>query len=293
MPLVPPAAFRPLGTLHLTIGVMSLKEPGRLEGALKLLQELDLAGILRGVSNVKLGLEERVSEKSSAIIEEEKSTKAFTEVEADTGNASMPEAKQGQAAIIPSESEPTTENPPLSTLQTLPLENPTNATVLHTPPLDPTSRLLPFCHHLLAHFRAAGFIQPNFKSAPRAPSGECNDEQERDPTLHATLLKTVYAQPKRPPSQIGEKRRRGRAGFDASPLLQIFNEEEGAGNASFSFPSSSLPPLTAEGEKGYTFASAIAIDRVQICEMGAKKVDPENDPDGLGERYVVVGEKVI
>lgn len=66
-PLVPAAAFRPLGTLHLTLGVMSLKDPEVLQGALKLLQELDLEAILREVSNGQCRSDQMATEKLTKV----------------------------------------------------------------------------------------------------------------------------------------------------------------------------------------------------------------------------------
>ncbi|KAL5115980.1 hypothetical protein ACEQ8H_006097 [Pleosporales sp. CAS-2024a] len=48
-PVVPLKAVRPLGTLHLTVGVMSLFEP-RISEAISLLQSLDLGRILRDLT---------------------------------------------------------------------------------------------------------------------------------------------------------------------------------------------------------------------------------------------------
>jgi len=43
---IPEKAIRPLGTLHLTLGVMSLLTPERVEGALTLLRSLDISRLL-------------------------------------------------------------------------------------------------------------------------------------------------------------------------------------------------------------------------------------------------------
>jgi activating signal cointegrator complex subunit 1 len=44
--LIPEKAIRPVGTLHLTLGVMSLESGERIQGAISLLQELDVAELL-------------------------------------------------------------------------------------------------------------------------------------------------------------------------------------------------------------------------------------------------------
>ncbi|KAF2834633.1 hypothetical protein M501DRAFT_943789 [Patellaria atrata CBS 101060] len=48
-PIFPPAAIRPVGTLHLTLGVMSLPKPEQLEGALSLLKSLDVVSMLKDI----------------------------------------------------------------------------------------------------------------------------------------------------------------------------------------------------------------------------------------------------
>ena len=55
---IPESAYRPLGVLHLTLGVMSLT-PERLESALKLLQDTDLDALLRWAGD-SLGLRSRL-----------------------------------------------------------------------------------------------------------------------------------------------------------------------------------------------------------------------------------------
>lgn len=47
---IPEKAVRPLGTLHLTLGVMSLSTPERVDSAIRLLKELDLSVLLSGLN---------------------------------------------------------------------------------------------------------------------------------------------------------------------------------------------------------------------------------------------------
>ncbi|KAH8687851.1 kinase A anchor protein [Tricladium varicosporioides] len=49
---IPEAAVRPLGTLHLTLGVMSLQEQDKVDKALNLLKELDLRSLILPVKDV-------------------------------------------------------------------------------------------------------------------------------------------------------------------------------------------------------------------------------------------------
>jgi activating signal cointegrator complex subunit 1 len=52
--IIPEKAIRPLDTLHLTLGVMSLREPEKLERALKHLEDIDLQDLMQSASMTKL-----------------------------------------------------------------------------------------------------------------------------------------------------------------------------------------------------------------------------------------------
>ncbi len=311
-PLVPPAAFRPLGTLHLTLGVMSLKDPARLQGALQLLADLDLEALLSGVSVGGSSPEDMVAEESPLPLGGGQSTKKppdgseeessisqnMTRFTPSTIDPPAAQATEGEGTTLTTLSKPITppptsisnqsskppipsSSPSISTpapsplkislrgLSAFPTHSPTHTTVLHTPPAASdaaTQRLHHFCRRLLAHFKTAGYIIP--------------DPPDRELTLHATLINTVYA----------KKKRAGKVTFNATQILRVFNEQGGV---------LSLSPGTGSHDNvnsTFTFASLIPITRVQICEMGAQKLDPEeqhDDPHGLGERYVVVAEKSI
>ncbi|KAH6712881.1 kinase A anchor protein [Leptodontidium sp. MPI-SDFR-AT-0119] len=105
---IPDQAIRPLGTLHLTLGVMSLSTPEKVQGVLDLLNSLNLREVLAGKS---LSLSISLSSSSS-------------------------EGQQKDA------------NPPpihitLRGLQSM--HDPSKTSVLYTSPLDPDLRLYRFC----------------------------------------------------------------------------------------------------------------------------------------------------
>ncbi len=311
-PLVPAAAFRPLGTLHLTLGVMNLRDPVRLPGALQLLEDLDLQALLSGVSVGKSSPEDMVAGESSLLTDRGQATKkphdqrqeesgisqnmtGFATSTIDLPAAQTTEGEDGTTLTslsrpvspprishqssetplqpsLPGSPPPATAPTPLTislrALSVFPVHSLSHATVLHSPPDDATGRLHRFCRRLLAHFQTAGYI--------------LSEPADRELTLHATLINTVYAKK----SRDREQKRVGKVTFDATRILRVFNEQGGE--------LSSSSPVTGSGVKGaFTFASSIPIKRVQICEMGAQKLAPEQDPHGLGERYVVVGEKSI
>lgn len=79
----------------------------------------------------------------------------------------------------------------------------------------------------------------------------------------------------------------GKTTFDASEIMTVFNQEGGQTSSSSSFGRTLGEAFT------FKFASSIPVNRVQICAMRAQELDPNNDPDGLGERYIVLAEKMI
>lgn len=118
---IPEEAIRPLGTLHLTLGVMSLVTPERVEGALTLLRSLDVARL---------------------------SSPPLAAPSLTTG-AMQPSL---QAAITP--------EPLKLTLQGLKsMHPPAKTSVLYTSPLDPDGRLYAFCSALRAAF--SDFLVPD------------------------------------------------------------------------------------------------------------------------------------
>ena len=150
---IPEKAFRPLGVLHLTLGVMSLTEASQLEAAKTLLRSLNLQELLQA------------------------GPEAPHPSPGDEKSASL--TSLSRAITPPPLSKPNQDRTPLVVtlegLQAFP--SPSKATVLHLPPHDPTSRLYPFCHRLRQAFVDAGFVQP----------------EDRPLVLHATIVNTVYA----------------------------------------------------------------------------------------------------
>ena len=124
-------AIRPVGSLHLTLGVMSLKDEERVEGALKLLDEIDLESVLNGL---KQSPEERLE-----------NTK---------GDADDPGPQSGQASPDKPQRMPIEIS--LESLHTM--KKASKTTNLFTSPSDPTNRLLPFCSVVKDIFTKAGFI---------------------------------------------------------------------------------------------------------------------------------------
>jgi len=254
-PLIPEKAFRPLGVLHLTLGVMSLRSEEKVQAANHLLQSLNLAEFLTGP-----GEQSESSKPERESPDEPGRTLSTPESQPIEGAEQAPGILETLSRVVTPPPLPTPESsfaePIVIFLQGLQaFPKPQKATVLHCPPYDPTSRLYSFCLKLRQKFVDAGFIQP----------------ENRPLVLHATIANTVYAKKDR----RGEKRRIGSVTFDAREIMRRYNENGGfeAGEATGAF----------------VWADSIVIDCVRICEMGAKKVDD----DTLGQEYKAVAEKTI
>ena len=228
-------AIRPLGTLHLTLGVMSLITPQRVASALEYLQGIDVQEILRRVSNSLLaeGGTEAASDGGSVV---------------DAGKRPV---DNGQLRRISSRSGETSEKPSpppliINLLGLHSMHEPSSTSILYVPPSDVTSRLHPFCLDLCKAFTEAGFLIPD----------------SRPLRLHATIVNTIYAKEKnaRAKGSGHGKDGKGARGFDAKQVLERY--------------------------EGFVWAEEVRLDRICICEMGAKAVERETGED---VEYVEVG----
>ena len=243
---IPQGAVRPIGTIHLTIGVMSLPTKERLNEALSFFQTLDLAGLLREAERVAYELRQRHVWKR---------------------RPNPAEASSLSPAPLNSEQEHRPLSVSLESLHALPRAK--AATVLHASPVDPTGRLYPFCVMLRDKFIEAGFMLseaknglPPEKGDPKAveevQASQCRDlnsddnplleelpnvgseagnvrapkildpytaavarkPKPRPLLLHATLVNTIYVRGRRK-FEAGGKGRNGsrRLEFDARELL--------------------------------------------------------------------------
>jgi activating signal cointegrator complex subunit 1 len=251
--VIPEKAFRPLGVLHLTLGVMSLRSEEKMNAAKDLLESLNLSELLAesGSNLVDSNHSKdvsRVNNIAQMVLDPPPSESAGT------ASASLEILKR--AVTPPAPSRPKLSAEPLvislQGLQAFP--RPRKATVLHCPPHDQTSRLYPFCLKLKQKFTEAGFLEP----------------EARPLVLHATIVNTVYAKDRR-----HEKRRMGSISFNAIEIMRMYNEKV------------EIEAESATG--GFVWANDILIDRVRICEMGAKIVEDEK----LGQEYAVFAEKII
>ncbi|KAL4887081.1 hypothetical protein BJY04DRAFT_213042 [Aspergillus karnatakaensis] len=359
--LIPNDAIRPVGTLHLTLGVMSLPTTERLDEALQFFRSLDLVDLLHEA-------EERASQRAS---QKNKGEGGFSTV--------------GEPPNSASQDSPRPFTISLESLHALPRAR--AATVLHASPVDPTSRLYPFCELLRSKFLEAGYIQPDYQkprkvnkknekaqanqerpdaSAParedpglleELPTAVAEEtaEQSRPPVrtspleqqacekeerkirpllLHATIVNTIYVRGRKQNTGSRGKKGRGNDRFtiDARDILSHHenfyrdgdrriprvsgviaakNRQNSTGNADGNYDSNGhsqegegkYQDTAARENKGkqaghpFVWARDFPIEAISICEMGAKKLDPEADESGinarLGQKYMPVAERSL
>lgn len=164
--IIPEKAIRPVGTLHLTLGVMSLIDEARIEEAKKMLSELDLRSLLQGAlvpdPPVKLAtLHKAVS--PPPIPANNAGNEDSFEFSESTELSPMP-----INAYIPLK---------ISLRSLQPMQSPASTSSLYATAVDPSSRLRPFCQALVSSFREAGLLIPD----------------NRPLKLHATVINTIYA----------------------------------------------------------------------------------------------------
>lgn len=176
-PLIPDGSVRPLGTLHLTLGVMSLPTKQRLEEALAFFQSLDLAALMREAERVAIELREKRNPHLRSV-----------QPERDVGDGASREC----AVQMPQIPEPLSVS--LESLHALPRAK--AATVLHSSPVDATGRLYPFCVMLRDKFIEAGFIlngsngKPDSKNSTQTGQVQSisNQNDAQDPNCKDVLI---------------------------------------------------------------------------------------------------------
>ncbi|KAI9038914.1 uncharacterized protein KD926_010128 [Aspergillus affinis] len=362
-PLIPDAAIRPVGTLHLTLGVMSLPSKERLDAAIQHLQSLDLVALVKEAETIAHARAQRKGPRRS---EDETNEPAHDETVQNVNDENH-----------------TTPSPFTVSLESLHAQTRArSATVLYAAPVDPTARLYPFCELLRDRFLDAGFLQDkvknedtsqkqqqNLSAETRSPGSDDGATSQRlaetqsslleampveiaedvarkaDPAftntpskqeslvpklkprpllLHATVVNTIYLRGRSPGLGGAKGRKKGPYSFDARDLLARYKDYYLDGDRTIPRPSTIGTTITANGgrkdgensgqdqavrrdnddlddavEKGtpnpFVWARDLPIDSVCICEMGAKKLDPEGDEDGLnarlGEKYMVVAQR--
>lgn len=218
---IPDRAIRPLGTLHLTVGVMSLQSKERVEAAVTFLHTLDVQELLRRPVAAALNYMKASMEGSDA-----DSTITDTAL-------STPQTEDPTSPLV------------VSLTGLYPMHSPSSTSILYTSPQDPTSRLQSLCEALRIAFTEAGFVV----------------SETRPLLLHATIVNTLYVKDRSKRLRGGGHGKEGKVkrGFDARQILEKYEE--------------------------HVWAEGVQLDRIAICEMGAKKIDGEEGT----EEYVEIG----
>jgi activating signal cointegrator complex subunit 1 len=207
---LPPQAIRPVGSLHLTLGIMSLLGKDHIDRALSLLERLDLKNLLSQAST------------DSSLSPDTIGSESSQQLESDGLRVTL----HGLKSIY----------------------NPTNTSVLFAPPLDPSGQLQRFCKSIQKAFADEDLLMLD----------------SRPLLLHATIVNTVYVPGVRDLNiSAGYGSRKAKMTFDARDILERY--------------------------EGFTWMRDVAIEKVAICRMGAKKVVDENGMLTGDEAYFVEG----
>ncbi|KGO69628.1 hypothetical protein PITC_045760 [Penicillium italicum] len=325
---LPSTAFRPLGTLHLTLGVMSLTNKDRLDQALAFFQSLDLVDLMKEAEQVAAH-----SQQESALRQSSPLTVSLESLHA------LP---QGRSATIlhASPVDPTGRLLPFCVkLRDKFIE----AGFIQSEPDRRQAGRQKSTGRFVQDFPGAsesGSSSVDVSSHPResqTPSEHPGASRTRDPSitiitrepkprqrpllLHATLVNTIYVRGR----QVQNKDANGRnlperLTFDARNLISQYRNYYSDDNRTIPHPapagssesteshhrrakSSPIPnkkivssnheshsatPLPPSQGYPFIWASEIPLDTICICEMGARKLYPSVNDHGLNER---LGEK--
>ncbi|KAJ9487231.1 hypothetical protein VN97_g6099 [Penicillium thymicola] len=325
---LPSTAFRPLGTLHLTLGVMSLANKERLDQALTFFQSLDLADLMNEAERVTAQTQQKSTvHQSSPLTVSLESLHALPQGQSATILHASPVDPTGrllpfciklrdkfiEAGFIQSEPDrrPAGRQKPANRfVQDFPIAS-GSATI----PSDVT------LHPRESQISSA---TPSVSRTPDPSIAIITREKQRPLLLHATIVNTIYvhgrqgqnkgAKNKSPPKRLT---------FDARSLISRYCNYYSDDNRTIPHPgpSVSVSPGNTESHRhhraksspvpnknitptkhenhlatqppsqGHPFiwAREIPLDTICICEMGARKLYPGvDDSHGLNEQ---LGEK--
>jgi activating signal cointegrator complex subunit 1 len=296
--LVPRKAIRPVGTLHLTLGVMSLDDES-LQGAGRCLEELDLKALLRDAK----------------------------------GGVAL-DAQKNQEE----EQTPDHQGLSIHLKGLVPMQSPQKTSILYAQPEDRSERLQRFASALRDHFTKEGFLIEDKRALklhatlvntiyakPKGRGGRNRNPQRASKAAEST--------PEREPNE-GDTSIAGNAQEEynltqssnpstTGPLMSA--SAEGSAQAEEQKSTAPPDPSTAETEvpptgekldrseghgpdakswmrfdargliesyKEFLWAEDVQVDKVQICKMGAEKLRDEQG-EVVDEKYTVVFEKMI
>jgi len=288
---LPAKAIRPVGTLHLTIGVLSLETEDQLEGATNLLQSLDVRKLLEDVVK-ELEVESNLAQvKDTKETHAEKSISSITAPPMEKTSVSLqwPISPPPTSRSLAFSSNSTQDPIVVSLVSLISMHAPTSTSVLYAAPEDPTNRLL----HLGCRLRS--IFEDN----------EYMVKDTRPLKLHATIVNTIYAKPggrfgnvsrnyaqpsksEQQDTQEQETTTNPPKGNEKKTEDNSVGEEKSSGKSGGMRHSTGPPRIDAtlimEQFKDFTWAKNFRIEKIAICKMGAQKVTNEQG-DIVGEEY--------
>lgn len=323
---LPSTAFRPLGTLHLTLGVMSLANKERLDQALAFFQSLDLADLMNEAERVTAQTQQkRTLHRSSPLTVSLESLHALPQGQSATILHASPIDPTGrllpfciklrdkfiEAGFIQSEPDrrPAGRQKPANRfVQDFPVAS-GSATISSDVSFHPRESQISSATPDVS--RNPG---PSIAITTREP-------KQRPLLLHATIVNTIYVRGRQ--GQNKDAKGNGppkRLTFDARNLISQYRNYYSEDNRTIPHPGPSVSPGNTESHRraksspipnkniiptkhenhsatppppsqGHPFiwAREIPLDTICICEMGARKLYPGvDDHHGLNER---LGEK--
>ena len=291
-PQLPLQAIRPPAAIHLTLGVMSLQTPERIQAACDFMRTLDVHGMVGAAWERLL-------------------------VEADNDDAGRPstDAKEVQSKHASTEqlSSPAITVHPRPLVVSLaslrPMQSPSSSSTLYAEP-EPLQPLLFFAQALRDCFLSAGFLLPETSptttkhlskrqqhakdvetsSVLSQPNESVGKLQLRPLKLHATIVSTIYASREKKAWRTSKggtaMMSRNRAGKGQDPPASLPSEQDpiakgeassNGGRGQNRKSRSSKMMIDArdliERYRDIYWARDVQLDRIAICEMGAKNVE--------------------
>lgn len=324
---LPRTAFRPLGTLHLTLGVMSLANKERLDQALAFFKSLDLADLMSEVTRAAAHSQHKdalhqsspltVSLESLHALPQGKSATVLHASPVDHTGRLLPFCVKLRDKFIEAgfiQSEP--DRRPAGR------QKPANRFVQDFP-IASGSATIPSDVSLHSQESQVPSAAPGVSSNPDPSIAIITREPKQRPLLlHATIVNTIYVRGRQ--GQNKDAKSNGppkRLTFDARNLISQYRNYYSEGNRTIPHPGPSVspgntashhrraksspipnkkiiptkhenhsatPPPPSQGHP-FVWAREIPLDTICICEMGARKLYPGvDDCHGLNER---LGEK--
>ena len=244
-----PKSVRPIGTLHCTLGVMSLNESS-LSEAIQFLKTLDVISLLRDASTLKYASD------PSSLIEK-------------PGDGNSVKDQLGASGALEHNAAPIQVD--LKGLTSM--HAPQNTSILYCAPTDLSGRLYPFCQALQTLFKEKEFILPD----------------DRPLKLHATIVNTIYAKGRKPRPHPNSRPQNAPSGSSISTAVEQGLIGDTRGNSEGHGPNANAPlkidaRAILDKFQDFVWAEGVVLDRIALCEMGAKKV---SDASGnvIAEEY--------